>query len=306
LNQPVLYIQYTLTDCFFGPDCDPDEEDDLDEWFWWNPADDFEDHIILVDPEDEDIDDNVRSYNYANNLLENGEAQQALEIFEWLIENNPESSDAISCVRYLFNCYQALDMDMDNLRRYYASVASENRGNVLGRESNMMIPKTLVRERRFEDAYRAFASIKNNPVDEIEETLASIHELELANALDDLNEVDSESNYHLALSNLCQKLEKLGSEFPKKTVPTEFSLVSAYPNPFNSTVLIGYDIGRESEVSLSVFDMSGRMVENLYHGNAVPGTYKTSWQALNMPTGVYMVRLETIEGVKSAKLMLIK
>ena len=102
------------------------------------------------------------------------------------------------------------------------------------------------------------------------------------------------------------KLDRLGREKSKKTVPTEFSIISAYPNPFNSTVLIGYDVGRESEVNLSVFDVSGRMVENLYHGNAVPGTYKTSWQAPNMPTGVYMVRLETIEGVKSTKLMLIK
>ncbi|MBT3233896.1 MAG: T9SS type A sorting domain-containing protein [Calditrichaeota bacterium] len=297
----------TLTDCFFGEDLDPIPPAGWpDAWFFYNPLDVFGDHFTLANPVDDEIDNNVRSYDYAKDLLENGEAQQALEISEWLIEYEPESSDAISCVRYLFKCYEALDMDLNDLRRYYASVESDNRGETIGRVSNLMIPKTLVRERRFEDASRAFASIIDNPADEIEGTMASIHELELANALGELDEIDSGGNYHLARSNLIGKLDRLGREKSKKTVPTEFSIISAYPNPFNSTVLIGYDVGRESEVNLSVFDVSGRMVENLYHGNAVPGTYKTSWQAPNMPTGVYMVRLETIEGVKSTKLMLIK
>jgi hypothetical protein len=80
-------------------------------------------------------------------------------------------------------------------------------------------------------------------------------------------------------------------------IPTEFALHENYPNPFNPTTLIRYDLPEASTVTLSVFNILGEKVATLVNGQ-VPAGYQTAeWNAGNsggvsVPSGIYLYRLQ--------------
>jgi hypothetical protein len=89
-------------------------------------------------------------------------------------------------------------------------------------------------------------------------------------------------------------------------LPTSYSLSQNYPNPFNPTTNIKYSLLKESQVSLKVFDILGREVENLINTKQVAGTYQVNFNASKLASGVYIYRLIAGDFVRSMKMMLIK
>ena len=89
-------------------------------------------------------------------------------------------------------------------------------------------------------------------------------------------------------------------------IPTEISLNPAYPNPFNPSTNLSYNVPNDSHITLSVYDISGRMVENLVDSYQESGSYNTVWNASNVSSGVYFVRLSTSSDILTQKIMLIK
>jgi len=59
-------------------------------------------------------------------------------------------------------------------------------------------------------------------------------------------------------------------------------------------------------VSLQVYDIKGRMVEALVNEKIEPGTYKINWNASNHPSGVYFLKMETGQYIKTQKMILLK
>ena len=72
----------------------------------------------------------------------------------------------------------------------------------------------------------------------------------------------------------------------------EFALHPPYPNPFNPSTTIRYDLPEAAEVRLTIFDALGRPIENVGTRYLVPGTYTVAWNASRFPSGVYFVRME--------------
>jgi hypothetical protein len=89
-------------------------------------------------------------------------------------------------------------------------------------------------------------------------------------------------------------------------IPTEFKLYPAYPNPFNSTTTIRYGLPRQTDVTLVIYDMTGRLVATLQQGKLSAGWHSTSWQADGIAAGVYMAVLSWSEGSKTGKLIMIR
>ena len=88
--------------------------------------------------------------------------------------------------------------------------------------------------------------------------------------------------------------------------PQEFSLNKAYPNPFNPITNINFALPIETEISLEVYNLQGRIVEVLVSGNMESGNHSVTWNADNQASGVYLVKMVTGEYVSTQKLMLIK
>jgi len=89
-------------------------------------------------------------------------------------------------------------------------------------------------------------------------------------------------------------------------VPELFYLASAYPNPFNSTTTITYGLTVASDVSLNLYDLSGQLVMALLSGREEAGVHKILLNAMNLPSGVYFIRLVAAEHVTTQKIMLLR
>ncbi|MFH1009724.1 MAG: T9SS type A sorting domain-containing protein [bacterium] len=89
-------------------------------------------------------------------------------------------------------------------------------------------------------------------------------------------------------------------------IPTEFALHSAYPNPFNPVTTIRYDVKESGLVSLKIFDLLGREVSTLVYGTVAAGSYSIDWHAGDLPSGVYLCRMEAQDFMQTRKVVLLK
>ena len=93
----------------------------------------------------------------------------------------------------------------------------------------------------------------------------------------------------------------------EKPIPTKFTLYPPYPNPFNPTTTIRFDlVETRHAVSLHIFDITGRMVETLMDGKMGPGNHEIKWDASNQSSGIYFAELVSGENRSVQKLILLK
>jgi hypothetical protein len=86
-----------------------------------------------------------------------------------------------------------------------------------------------------------------------------------------------------------------GTEDPDE-IPTEYYLAEPYPNPFNPTTRIEFGLPEAADVTVAVFDATGRLTAVLADGLAPAGRYMVTWDASRAGSGVYFVRMQ-IEGI---------
>lgn len=82
--------------------------------------------------------------------------------------------------------------------------------------------------------------------------------------------------------------------------------LSVYPNPFNSAATLTYSLPRATNVSLSIYDVQGRLIQTLFDGLAAAGTHRVSFDGNSLATGVYFAHLETANVIRTQKLLLLK
>jgi hypothetical protein len=89
-------------------------------------------------------------------------------------------------------------------------------------------------------------------------------------------------------------------------VPITTRLHQNFPNPFNPRTTITFDIDKQSRIVLRIFDMLGRRIAVLTDRDYPPGTYSTTWDARDVPSGVYFYILTTSSGTFSQKMIVLK
>ena len=92
----------------------------------------------------------------------------------------------------------------------------------------------------------------------------------------------------------------------KKNIPASFNLLQNYPNPYNPTTQIVYQIPKESEVVLRVYDLLGREIAVLVNETKQPGEYSVTFDAKRMATGIYLYELRAGEFRSVKKMMLVR
>jgi len=89
-------------------------------------------------------------------------------------------------------------------------------------------------------------------------------------------------------------------------LPTAYALWQNFPNPFNPSTIIRFDLPEESRVSLIVYNIIGQEVETLIRGNFLAGKYQVTFDGSRLANGIYFYRLTTGTWMGVRKLMLIK
>jgi len=90
------------------------------------------------------------------------------------------------------------------------------------------------------------------------------------------------------------------------TIPTEYSLTDAYPNPFNASAKIGFALPENANVRLEVFNMMGQKVTTLVDKPMEAGSHSIIWDASNNSSGIYFYRLTTEKFTSTKRVSLVK
>jgi fibronectin type 3 domain-containing protein len=100
-------------------------------------------------------------------------------------------------------------------------------------------------------------------------------------------------------------------ETTEEPVPLAYQLYPSYPNPFNPTTVIRYDLPQTAEVRLVVYDLLGRDVVHLVDHQMEAGAHQVMWNGRDklgrlLPSGIYIARMITPAYIKSIKMVLLK
>ena len=95
--------------------------------------------------------------------------------------------------------------------------------------------------------------------------------------------------------------ETLNSE-----IPNDYRLSQNYPNPFNPSTTFRYSSPNESNVIIKVYDILGKEIETLINEEKPAGTYELTWNAVNLPSGVYFYQLQAGSFIETKKMILLK
>ena len=101
-------------------------------------------------------------------------------------------------------------------------------------------------------------------------------------------------------------LPPLDVEQEEESIPREPLLLQNYPNPFNPLTKIVYAIPHAQYVSLTVHSVLGQTIVELVNGVEQFGTHTVTWDAGNVPGGVYYYRLQTAEGTIVKRMVLVR
>jgi hypothetical protein len=89
-------------------------------------------------------------------------------------------------------------------------------------------------------------------------------------------------------------------------IPTVHFLSPSFPNPFNATTSVRFGLPVPGRVDVSVWDMHGRKVATLIEGEYSAGRYETTWSASAVPSGVYLIRMQSGDFTSLRKAILMK
>jgi hypothetical protein len=94
-------------------------------------------------------------------------------------------------------------------------------------------------------------------------------------------------------------------------IPQEYNYICNYPNPFNIQTTITYTISRDSNISLSIYNIGGKLIKTLISSFQESGKYRIYWDGLDdsgnfCSAGIYLIHLKTDYGLFTNKMILLK
>jgi hypothetical protein len=98
----------------------------------------------------------------------------------------------------------------------------------------------------------------------------------------------------------------LDADDDRLTLPDELELRQNFPNPFNPSTTIAFNLPERSHVLLRVYNILGQEIETLVDETRNPGAHEVNWQASNQASGVYFYRLVYKNQVLTKKMALLK
>jgi hypothetical protein len=90
------------------------------------------------------------------------------------------------------------------------------------------------------------------------------------------------------------------------TIPDKIMLYGNYPNPFNPVTNIRIDLPKSSEVKLQLYNIEGKLIDNLVNGFLQAGVYVIPYDASSIPSGVYFYKLTAESYSQTRRMVLVK
>ena len=91
-----------------------------------------------------------------------------------------------------------------------------------------------------------------------------------------------------------------------KVLPSNISIIGAYPNPFNPVTNIMYNLNTSTNIDVSVYNTSGQVVANLFNGMQDAGQHNFEFSGNNLSSGMYLVKISSENDIQTQKVLLMK
>ena len=98
----------------------------------------------------------------------------------------------------------------------------------------------------------------------------------------------------------------IGSIGGSSASPVEFGINKIFPNPANGPVQIEFGLKAAGHVRMVVYDLSGRRIETILNSYTASGSHRQSWDTSLVPSGIFIVKLQTEEQEMTAKFAIVK
>ena len=95
-------------------------------------------------------------------------------------------------------------------------------------------------------------------------------------------------------------------EFKHIEIPILYNLYQNYPNPFNPETIISFELYKNAQVKLDIYNLLGEHISNLVNNKLTKGFYKYVFSAEGLPSGVYYYKLDYNDKSVSKKMIYIK
>jgi subtilisin family serine protease len=115
-----------------------------------------------------------------------------------------------------------------------------------------------------------------------------------------------DNDYGYGIIDIMAAIDYETNSIDDEFLPKDISILSVYPNPFNPTTIIRFNVETTHESQLRIYDINGRLVETLVDGIVNPGEYIIEWNASDVASGIYFLRLKTINSVYTKKITYLK
>ena len=121
------------------------------------------------------------------------------------------------------------------------------------------------------------------------------HEVPAPNAavLNEVNFLNERNGWAAGYNGALYKYNSslIGISNNETIIPSNYLLYQNYPNPFNPSTIIKFDLMKSSDVTLKVFDVTGRVVFTLFNGFSIAGTHSNQFDAKNLASGIYIYQI---------------
>lgn len=91
-----------------------------------------------------------------------------------------------------------------------------------------------------------------------------------------------------------------------KSLPLTYALRYAYPNPFNPTTTIRFELPEPKKVSIKIYNVLGQLVETVVNESYPAGKFEKQWNAKRFASGIYFVQMRAGNFIKTTKVTLLK
>ncbi|MCP4580830.1 MAG: T9SS type A sorting domain-containing protein [candidate division Zixibacteria bacterium] len=103
---------------------------------------------------------------------------------------------------------------------------------------------------------------------------------------------------------ICELQDNVGVDEPSAPLPAFHT--SNHPNPFNASTTIEYDLPQPADVQITIFNILGQQIANLVDSPLAAGNHQVSWDAGDLPSGMYFYRIQAGEFDQTEKMLLLK
>jgi photosystem II stability/assembly factor-like uncharacterized protein len=98
----------------------------------------------------------------------------------------------------------------------------------------------------------------------------------------------------------------IGIEPISQGIPKNFKLYQNFPNPFNPITKIQFDVKKKAFITLNIYDINGKLVENLVSEELSAGKYRINWNAERFSSGIFFCKFIAQDYLETQKLILLK